>query len=109
MDTNTGLTNLRDSEFKDLVDIIYENTRIKMGEHKRALIASRLNKRLREHKLETFSEYIKFLKSDASASEIVDFVNAVTTNKTDFFRENKHFEFMKTSFLPNWVKENASG
>ena len=109
MDTNTGLTNLTDSEFKDLVDIIYENTRIKMGEHKRALIASRLNKRLREHKLETFSEYIKFLKSDAAASEIVDFVNAVTTNKTDFFRENKHFEFMKTSFLPNWEKENASG
>ncbi len=105
MDTaNTGIVNLTDSEFQELVDIIYENTRIKMGEHKRTLVASRLSKRLRMHKLATFSEYIKFIKDDKNDDEIVDFINAVTTNKTDFFRENKHFEFMKMYFCHSGKK-----
>ncbi len=79
------------------------------GEHKRTLVASRLSKRLRMHNLTTFSEYIKFLKDDKSDTEIVDFINAVTTNKTDFFRENKHFEFMRSTFLPAWEKAHKEG
>ncbi len=107
MDSATA--SLSDSEFSQLVDIIYENTRIKMGEHKRVLVSSRLTKRLKVNNLKSFSDYIAFIKSPKGEDEIVHFINAVTTNKTDFFRENKHFEYMKSTFLPLWEKEFAAG
>lgn len=100
---------LSDKEFKELIAIVYEETRIKMSEHKRALIASRIGKRLRSLKIDTYTDYVNYLKSPDGKQEIVEFTNAVTTNKTDFFRENKHFEYMKTTFLPNWEESVRKG
>lgn len=108
-DLNINVPPLTDSEFNALVKIIYDETRIKMTEHKKALVTSRLGKRLRALKIKSFSEYIKFLESPNGGEETINFVNAVTTNKTDFFRENKHFEYMKNTFLPNWEKAYKEG
>ena len=79
-----------------------------MTSHKRALVTSRLSKRLRALKMNSFREYIDFVKN-AKDEELTNFVNAVTTNKTDFFRENKHFEYMKSTFLPEWEKNFKAG
>lgn len=108
-DLNTNSPPLTDAEFNELTKIIYEETRIKMTEHKKALVTSRLGKRLRALHMKSFGEYIKFLKSPDGGEETINFVNAVTTNKTDFFRENKHFEYMKSTFLPNWEKAYKEG
>lgn len=103
-----NLAPLTDSEFNELVRIIYDKTRIQMSEHKRALVTSRISKRIRALNMSSFKEYIDYLKG-APDEEVTNFVNAVTTNKTDFFRENKHFEYMKTTFLPNWEKSYKEG
>lgn len=100
---------LSDAEFNELVKLIYDKTRIQMTEHKRALVSSRITKRLRALKMNSFREYIEFLKNGADDDELTNFINAVTTNKTDFFRENKHFEYMKSTFLPNWEKAHKEG
>lgn len=103
-----NLAPLTDSEFNELVRIIYDKTRIQMSEHKRALVTSRISKRIRALNMSSFKEYIEYLKG-APDEEVTNFINAVTTNKTDFFRENKHFEYMKTTFLPNWEKSYKEG
>ena len=90
---NANMPALTDAEFNELVKIIYDKTRIQMTNHKRALVTSRLSKRLRALHMDSFREYIDFVKN-AKDEELTNFVNAVTTNKTDFFRENKHFEYM---------------
>ena len=107
-DMNEHMLALSDAEFNELVKIIYDKTRIQMTSHKRALVTSRLSKRLRALKMDSFREYIDFVKN-AKDEELTNFVNAVTTNKTDFFRENKHFEYMKSTFLPDWEKNFKAG
>lgn len=107
-DLNSNTPALSDAEFSELVKIIYDKTRIQMSEHKRALVTSRLSKRLRALHMNTFREYIDYVKN-AKDEDLTPFVNAVTTNKTDFFRENKHFEYMKSTFLPEWEKNFKAG
>ncbi|WP_295154050.1 protein-glutamate O-methyltransferase CheR [uncultured Brachyspira sp.] len=107
-DINDHMPALSDSEFAELVKIIYDKTRIQMSNHKRALVTSRLSKRLRVLNMSSFKEYIDFVKN-ADDEDLVNFVNAVTTNKTDFFRENKHFEYMKSTFLPDWENDFKAG
>ena len=107
-DMNANMPALTDAEFNELVKIIYDKTRIQMTNHKRALVTSRLSKRLRALHMDSFREYIDFVKN-AKDEELTNFVNAVTTNKTDFFRENKHFEYMKSTLLPEWEKKFKEG
>ena len=107
-DMNANMPALTDAEFNELVKIIYDKTRIQMTNHKRALVTSRLSKRLRALHMDSFREYIDFVKN-AKDEALTNFVNAVTTNKTDFFRENKHFEYMKSNFLPEWEKKFKEG
>ena len=107
-DMNANMPALTDAEFNELVKIIYDKTRIQMTNHKRALVTSRLSKRLRALHMDSFREYIDFV-NNAKDEELTNFVTAVTTNKTDFFRENKHFEYMKSNFLPEWEKKFKEG
>ena len=66
--------------------------RIKMPDGKIPMLQSRLLRRIRELKLQSLEEYREYLFSDGSdGQERVHFIDAVTTNKTDFFREPKHF------------------
>ena len=62
-DLNSRMPSLTDAEFNDLVKIIYDKTRIQMSEHKRALVNSRIIKRLRALNMSSFKEYIDFLKN----------------------------------------------
>lgn len=107
-DINANMPALTDAEFNELVKIIYDKTRIQMTNHKRALVTSRLSKRLRALHMDSFREYIDYVKK-LEDDELTPFINAVTTNKTDFFRENKHFEYMKSTFLPDWEKKFKEG
>lgn len=99
--------NLSDEDFYKLRDIIYNEAGIKLGDVKKILMQSRLIKRLRELKLDDFSEYHNYLINNYEVEKI-NFINAITTNKTDFFRENDHFEFMKNSVLPEFEKKREN-
>ena len=106
MVTIAGIQGLQDREFYLIKDIVYKESGIRLTEMKKALVQSRLMKRLRELKMGDYQDYCRYLDENY-AHEVVNLINCITTNKTDFFREPKHFEFMKTVFLPEF--EQAGG
>jgi chemotaxis protein methyltransferase CheR len=86
---------ITDGEFRLLRDLIRKHTGIALSDHKRALTCSRLAKRLRHYHLECYQDYYDLLtRSAAGKEELVAMVNAITTNKTQFFREPHHFKFL---------------
>lgn len=94
-------------EFQLIQRLVKEHTGIALSEHKRSLVASRLGKRLRALKLESFRRYYDYLVGESGATELENFVNAMTTNKTDFYRERAHFDFLQREVIPNWKARAA--
>lgn len=82
-------------EFNALKNFIYDECGIKLTEKKKVMLQSRLTKRLRILSLPDFSAYLDYLFSkEGQQRELYEFINVVTTNKTDFFREPGHFDFL---------------
>lgn len=95
--------NLKDEDFNRFRDLIYREAGIKLNDVKKILVQSRLIKRLRELRLDNFSEYHNYLVNNYD-NEKINFINSITTNKTDFFRENDHFDYMRNVILPGIEK-----
>ncbi|HPI93632.1 MAG TPA: protein-glutamate O-methyltransferase [Deltaproteobacteria bacterium] len=101
---------ISDKEFQLFREIIYRETGIHMSDRKRNLVVARLSKRLRFLNLKNFSEYYQYLKESSDAgNEIINLINRVTTNKTDFFREKHHFEFLHDEVLPTLIEVARKG
>ncbi len=105
---NNNFTNiqLKDSEFQQLSNYIFTNYGIKMPPAKKVMLQSRLQKRLRHLNLSNFKAYIDFVFSKEGSHEIVHMMDVVSTNKTDFFREPTHFEFMQEVVLPELYEKH---
>lgn len=88
-----------DEDFDALRALVREVTGITLGDMKRELVYGRLSRRLRALGLRSFAEYRRLLQSADGAHELEDFTNAVTTNLTAFFREEHHFEYLRTRIL----------
>ena len=102
-------TKLSDKEFNILSNYIYCNFGIKMPPAKRIMLQCRLHKRLRVLNMSCFGEYIDYLLSEeGKQNEVTEMVNVVSTNKTDFFREPSHFEFMAKQVLPRFTIERPT-
>jgi chemotaxis protein methyltransferase CheR len=80
-----------DSDFDRVQSMIYKRAGISLHDGKHAMVYSRLSRRLRETGHQSFREYLSWLDSQ-DGPEWQEFVNALTTNLTSFFRENHHFE-----------------
>ena len=101
---------ISDKEFKIFQDITLRLLGMKLQEHKKALVISRLSSRVKELNLDSFMAYINYLDSSTEANkEIVNFINKITTNETSFFREPQHFEFLTKKFFPELVKRAEGG
>lgn len=87
-------------EFHRFRTLIYDISGIALSEQKQTLLTSRLSKRVRDLGLATFSEYYDLIVGDPSREEFTRMLDLVSTNKTDFFREPKHFEFLREEILP---------
>lgn len=87
-------------EYQRFRTLIYGESGISLGDQKRTLLASRLSKRLRDLGLETFSEYFEKVTEDPTREEFTRMLDLISTNKTDFFREPKHFDFVRERILP---------
>ena len=90
---------ITDAEFSQFQKFIFEAAGISMADAKKALVTGRLGKRLAWHGLESFGDYFKMLKSGLHPEEVQMAVDLLTTNETYFFREMKHFEFLRTQAL----------
>jgi chemotaxis protein methyltransferase CheR len=90
--------------FDLLAKYIYNYSGIKMPQAKATMLEGRLRRRLRACGISTFDAYVDYLfKHDGLESESIYLIDAVTTNKTDFFREPKHFEYMTQKVLPEFL------
>jgi chemotaxis protein methyltransferase CheR len=98
---------LTDSDFKRLSEFIYRNYGIKMPGEKRTMLEGRLMKRLRANKIKNFAQYCDYVFSpEGMEKELIHMINVVSTNKTDFFREPAHFEFLYETVLPEFHQKN---
>ena len=92
---------LKTRDFQQLSGFIYSQLGIKMPDSKSTMLSGRLAKRLRALGLASFSQYCDFLfSSKGQEEEMVHLISAVTTNKTDFFREPSHFDYLVNTALP---------
>ncbi len=108
--TNTFKSSLSDREFSRLSEFIHGECGIKMPLAKKTMLESRLQKRIRKLGLSSFREYTDYLFSpDGIKNELVNMINVVTTNKTDFFREPRHFEFLVQKTLPDLINRYDAG
>jgi chemotaxis protein methyltransferase CheR len=73
---------------------------IVLADHKRNMVYSRISRRLRSLGLRRCEDYIAMLERPDSDDEMLELINLMTTNLTHFFRENHHFEFMRSLFAP---------
>ncbi len=92
-------------DFKRLSTFIFKEYGIKMPEIKKTMLQSRLNKRLRELNMGSYKEYVEYLFSkEGQQSEVIHMIDMVSTNKTDFFREPVHFDFLHSDVLPELLQ-----
>jgi len=88
---------LNDSEFARFQQMIFSTAGISMTSAKKTLVAGRLAKRLKHHGLGSYGEYFQLLSR--SREEVQVAVDLLTTNETYFFREPKHFDFLRERIL----------
>jgi chemotaxis protein methyltransferase CheR len=104
-----GLPALEESDFRRLCELVRVHTGIHLGPDKLKLMQARIGKRLRALNLTTYREYLAFLDAPENAPELEFFSNVVTTNKTSFFREPHHFQFLADTWLPELRARTDAG
>ncbi|MDY3556386.1 CheR family methyltransferase [Gemmata sp. JC717] len=97
--TATGFP-LTADEFEGIRAYLYQETGISLSPSKHDMVASRLAKRLRALGLRSYGEYLRAVRDGTPPDERQQFINCLTTNKTDFFREPHHFEFLRDTVIP---------
>lgn len=105
------LTSVSELEFKKIKKFVYEIAGIYLKESKKPLVSNRLRKRLYALGFDSYMKYYNFItKTEEGKKELQNFIDALTTNETYFFRNPKHFEFLEKVFLPEIVnaRENKS-
>ncbi len=100
-----GLPVISDETFNEFRALIFEKTGIHMRDGKQILISNRLRKRLAALHLASYEEYYQLLVSGAAGEEeLHNFIDAVSTNETYFFREINHFNVLRRTVLPEIIK-----
>lgn len=108
-DATPTLHIMRQREFERFSALIYNEAGIKIPPAKKTMLEARLQKRLKALGLSHFEEYADFVFSpEGQRQELVHLVDVVTTNKTDFFREPQHFDFLVRHLLPS-LYQNREG
>jgi len=88
--------NISNADFGRLCKLIYAESGILISAEKKTMLELRIRRRLHSLDLQSYDEYCDYLfgKGGQQEEEIVHLIDVVTTNKTDFFREPDHFEFL---------------
>jgi chemotaxis protein methyltransferase CheR len=89
---------LSDAEFQQFRNLIHQIAGISLSDAKKQLVSARLAKRLQVFKLTNYGAYYKVLMQDSAELQVA--IDMLTTNETYFFREPKHFDFLRDVALP---------
>lgn len=93
---------LREQEFEQFRELLHRIAGISLSPAKKPLVAGRLAKRLRHYELDSFDAYFRFITAPSNGEELQAAVDLLTTNETHFFRESKHFDFLREKVLAGW-------
>ncbi|MHB1654957.1 MAG: CheR family methyltransferase [Burkholderiales bacterium] len=112
------VTILKDEEFQQFQSWLHRTAGISLSPAKKPLVSGRLSKRLKHHNLPSYGEYFRLITQSSEAAELQIALDLLTTNETYFFREPKHFDFLRTQVLPKarpgqlfrlWSAASSSG
>ncbi|HUB29172.1 MAG TPA: CheR family methyltransferase [Terracidiphilus sp.] len=96
-------------DFARLCQLIHDRAGIHLSQEKRTMLEVRIKRRLKALGMHSYRRYCEYLFADRGLrEEIVQLIDVVTTNKTDFFREPKHFDFLLERSLPEF-EQGAMG
>jgi chemotaxis protein methyltransferase CheR len=115
MNTDTFISSthsavMSDSDFNGLSDFIQKELGIMMPPTKKSMLEARLRKRLRMLGLQSFDQYCSYVFTPHGIeNELIHMIDLVTTNKTDFFREAAHFDYLVQEAVPELIKLNGAG
>jgi chemotaxis protein methyltransferase CheR len=103
------------NDFQKICSLLYQRAGISLSAQKQDMVYNRLSRRLRKLGLDNFNDYLKRLESDPTSNEWQEFINALTTNLTSFFREAYHFPILAQHALEQngnykvWCAAASSG
>jgi len=100
---------LTDRDFQIIATFMYRETGIVLNESKRAMVVSRLTRRLRELDLTSFSDYCELIQSRWGSAERARLICSLTTNVTHFFREPSHFDDLRENVFPELLERAQAG
>lgn len=99
MDTEEGISK---RDYGRLCSLIYSEAGIRLGQEKQTMLEIRIKRRIKALGMTSYAEYCTFLfAAEGRKAELVPLIDVVTTNKTDFYREAKHFEYLVATALPD--------
>jgi chemotaxis protein methyltransferase CheR len=105
----TAAESISSADFGRLRNLIYDQSGINLSADKKIMLESRIRRRLNTLQLNSYDEYCKYLFGDrGQREELIHLLDVVTTNKTDFFREPDHFEYLSQKALPDLVARNGT-
>jgi chemotaxis protein methyltransferase CheR len=97
-------------DYARLCSLVYERAGIRLGHDKKTMLEVRIKRRLKALELSSYGQYCDYLFGPHGLKEeIVPLIDVVTTNKTDFFREPKHFDFLIERALPELTSRDGGG
>ena len=100
---------LSQKDFDKLSYFIHTFYGIKMPPEKKIMLQSRLQKRLKALDITSYEEYLEFVFSKkGKLVELVNMIDVISTNKTDFFREPEHFNILSNIILPKIIREDGN-
>jgi chemotaxis protein methyltransferase CheR len=101
---------MSNSDFARLRSLIYAQAGITLSPDKKTMLELRIKRRLRSLELDTYTQYCEYLFGhQGQRDELVHLIDVVTTNKTDFFREPAHFDYLTEKALPTLMAGNRNG
>ncbi|CAH2601893.1 Chemotaxis protein methyltransferase [Rhodovastum atsumiense] len=93
---------LSDQQFRQLATLVEDHAGIRLPPAKKTMVEGRLRRRVRAHGLASINAYFDtFVHAGMPDDEFVHLIDAMTTNKTDFFREPDHFTFLQNEAVPH--------
>lgn len=99
----------RENDFRNVQEIALKEAGISLPDSKESLVFSRVSRRIRTCGFKSFSEYLYFVSTPNGAEELTELICALTTNVTQFYRENSHFTHLNNEVLPRLALKARRG
>ena len=100
---------IKDEDFAYFQALVFKLSGITLSDKKRDLLLTRLTSHLKNTNLGSYSDYRNYLQGIPEYHlEWQNFINLMTTNKTDFFREIRNFDYIEEILIPKWIQSKKS-